>query len=242
MIDQSVDSKPELDPSQGGGIVDRNPTGGSGGSVSGGNGSSISGGNSDQSDQSGQDASDQEGKDTEDEVKFADIEGHWAEQDILTMAKKGIVQGSNGFYRPEDSVTRAEMVTVMIRSANLSAMEYAKCFSDIKAEDWYAGYIQAALSAGFISPDVVFRPNDPITREEMSKLLYMLSKRMNRSENTEYQELVYMDVADISDWAVDYVKYVSAQGIMQGDENHMFYPQGNATRAEMAAVLNRILQ
>lgn len=242
LIDQSVDSKPELDPSQGGGIVDRNPTGGSGGSVSGGNGSSISGGNSDQSDQSGQDASGQEGKDTEDEVKFADIEGHWAEQDILTMAKKGIVQGSDGFYRPEDSVTRAEMVTVMIRSANLSAMEYAKCFSDIKAEDWYAGYIQAALSAGFISPDVVFRPNDPITREEMSKLLYMLSKRMNRSENTEYQELVYMDVADISDWAVDYVKYVSAQGIMQGDENHMFYPQGNATRAEMAAVLNRILQ
>lgn len=175
-------------------------------------------------------------------VTFNDISGHWAEENIEKMASQGIVVGDNGSFRPDDSISRAELVAMTVRALKVDTFSVATGFSDVATDSWYAPYIKAALDMGIISADETFRPNDAITREEMSKVLSIASVLANGLDMNVPDEfsLNYQDNDVISNWAKPFVAFASYSGLVNGMNDGSFAPKTSATRAQVATVLSRM--
>ncbi len=172
---------------------------------------------------------------------FSDVAGHWAEASIDRMADKGIVKGDNGLFRPDASITRAELITMVARALNLIAEGTDTGFSDVAMDSWYGYYVMAALENGIISADSVFRPDDLVTREEMAKILSGANALLKgEAFQAPEGDLSFTDNSAISDWAKTYVLYANQNGLMNGMEDGAFAPKANGTRAQVATVLDRM--
>lgn len=212
-----------------GGGAGGGPGGSSGGSPGGGFGGN-SGSNSD--DNSGSTV----------ESVFKDMDNHWAKEYVESLYKKGMVNGTEeGYFSPDRSIFRSEFVTMVMRCIGEKRSGETSGFEDVNADDWFAESVAAAVELGIISEDRLFRPQSSITREEMSKILCNISKYLNKQE-AEIRELTFADNDLISDWAKEFVEYAVSNGLMNGKDNNCFDPLGNATRAEAATVLYRLLE
>ena len=173
-------------------------------------------------------------------LSFSDVDSsHWAYNSVMSLASKGIVNGyEDKTFKPSGNVTRAEFVCALMRALGIAEAGYDGRFSDVNAADWHSGYIAAAIEKGIINgfEDATFAPGDMITREQIAVII---SKALSLANTT---ELAFADTADIGEWASDAVSKVAADGIMQGRDGNLFAPKANATRAEMAVLLDRILQ
>ena len=129
---------------------------------------------------------------------------------------------------------------MVVRALNIPESQYGGQFEDVSDGDWYSGVIQSALNAGFISKDIAFRPNDSITREEIAKII-VLSSGQEVFDGITGDITEYTDNNDISSWAVRYVKTANQLGLMSGMTDGSFAPKGMATRAQAAAVIERLL-
>ena len=178
------------------------------------------------------------------QLRFPDIEGHWAQSAIEEVAAKGIINGNeDGNFYPDKTVTRAEVTAMVVRTLGLEEREYRDSFTDVSTAAWYADAVQTALDAGIISEDQEFRPDDQITREEMSKILVVMAETLNMvNELPQEYQADFSDMDAVSEWAIEYVNIAGYTGLMTGMEDGSFRPQGNATRAETATVISRILQ
>ena len=173
-------------------------------------------------------------------ITFDDTVNHWAENEIVTLASDGIINGvGDKMFEPNRTITRAEFVTLTVKAFNLTETTESS-FNDVNDTDWFSTYVKRALKAGIISDDTSFRPNDAVSREEMVKIIvgaWLL-------ENEEPQWINISDFNDkeqISDWAVDYVNTAVTLGLVKGDDNKNFNPKNGTTRAEAAVVLYRLL-
>ncbi len=104
-------------------------------------------------------------------VTFTDIEGHWAKEHVMELAKLGIVSGyTDGSIKPNDNITRAEMAVIVVKAVSLEpAKEINLDFKDKdEIPNWAAGYIQTAVDSGIITgyEDNTFKPSKNLTREE----------------------------------------------------------------------------
>ena len=107
---------------------------------------------------------------TPEKVVFGDVSGHWGETYIKSLLEKGVVVEDTNF-RPNDSISRAELLAMLFRSAKTELSAYGESFGDVSKDDWFAGYVQTALDMGIVSSADSFRPNDAITREETAKIV-----------------------------------------------------------------------
>lgn len=173
---------------------------------------------------------------------FNDITNHWAQQSIVRMAQKGIVKGDGASFRPDDSISRAELVTMAVRALGIELGDADTPFADVGENSWYAKYVKAALNIGLISKDVNFRPDDLITREEMSKILSGANALISGNDLSipDTFDISYTDAGEISSWAESFVKYASYTGLMNGTDGGKFAPRANATRAQVATVIDRM--
>ena len=180
-----------------------------------------------------------------------DITGHWAENDIRTLANKGIMKGDGGgTYRPEDAVSRAEFTALMVRAleyhADQPTMEVASTqgaesiYTDVSLDDWFYSDVISATEAGLIFgyDNGTFGPNKKISRQEMA----VIAKRALESKGVILSPtpLAFTDKFKIGNYYVEAVAKVVNAGIM-GGYNNQFSPLANSKRAETAAVVNRIL-
>ena len=113
---------------------------------------------------------------------FPDVNvGDWFNTAVSTLTGMGKIIGyEDGTFRPNEPITRAEFVTIATRFYNYTAEYKPGTFPDVDADDWYAGYIQAAVDMDLIlgDDDGTFRPNDPITRAEAAAIVNrMLGRR-----------------------------------------------------------------
>ncbi len=174
-------------------------------------------------------------------ASFSDVPAsYWAYKDILTLACKGIIAGfPDGTFRPDASVTRAQFVTMLVRTLGLKLGTGNTPFMDVTPTAWYAPYVAAAQQDGIvagISP-TEFGPNEPITREEMAVLL----AHALGSSAVPGSPLKFTDTASIASWAQAAVQEVVGAGLMAGFPNGTFQPTGVSTRAQAAAVLAQYL-
>ena len=176
--------------------------------------------------------------------EFKDIAGHWAEQEIKAMAKKGVINGRNKTqFAPDESVTRAEFAAMIRRALNLNTSLYQGSIPDISNDDWFANEVQAVLNEGIMSGDAngYFRPNDQISRQEMAKVV-VNAHRFLYGEADLSVELSFTDSGEIADWAKPFVNEAAGLGLVRGMDDGSFAPYANSTRAQAAAVLARLLR
>lgn len=172
-------------------------------------------------------------------ASFSDIAGHWARESILAMADQNIITGyPDGTFRPNGTITRAELLTLVVRRYASGVTPSTLLPSDVAAGDWYADTVRRALGANLIPSAMIasnrLDPNQAITREEAAAVLALA---LNLPAST--ASLTYTDRASISVWAVESVAQCSENGIFGGYPDGGFHPQGTITRAEVAAVLSR---
>ncbi len=212
----------------------------SGGSSSGGKGSgSSSGGGGSSVYIPPKTTEDDSGKDQPKSDNFKDIENHWAKDYINELHAKGTVKGIDSeHFAPDRAISRAEFITLIMRTRGIGEAQYNGDFSDVASDFWGAGFIAAALERGFIEKAQMFRPNDAIKREEAAKLISLITQDMPRESG----EISFADSEKISAWAVDYIKDCAQKGLIKGDNGGNVNPQSKMTRAEAVTVIWRIIQ
>lgn len=167
---------------------------------------------------------------TEDGYRDISSASDWAVDSIRKAEQYGIMQGYDGYFNPQNTLTRAEFTAVIARMLNLEANSDENPFNDISSGDWYYKDVLAAYQAGYIKGQSLdaFAPLANISREEMAVIL-------DRVLSLEHSDVEIGDISSVSGWAQDSVKAVFASGIMQGYDGN-FNPHDNVTR-EMAAVV-----
>src|SRR5690606_12283162 len=174
---------------------------------------------------------------------FPDAEGHWAVRAITLLAMLDAIRGyEDGTFRPDRTVTRAEVASMLARLLPFPADPQGSGGwpADI-AGHWAQAAIRRLIGLGLMSgyPDGTFRPDAPMTREEMvSVLTRLLDGDAWRQEGRGG----FADEADISAYAKEAVETAAAAGIVSGYPDGTFRPKGRITRAETASILLALLK
>lgn len=178
-------------------------------------------------------------------VEFPDINGHWAEDTILEMYDEGMVSGrANNTFQPEMPVTRAELLTMVLRACQYTESNFTDTFEDVPFTAWYARSVITAHENNLIDYAFIdgkkLSPDQAITREEAASVLVNAHIMKKRRALAEADLVTYSDFVTISEWAQGYMAKAVALGLMQGDANKL-NPQGTLTRAEAATMLANLL-
>ncbi|MDD9266367.1 cadherin-like beta sandwich domain-containing protein [Paenibacillus sp. GCM10023248] len=188
------------------------------------------------------------------EISFSDTRHHWAQDSIERMANKWFVQGfSQDEFRPDQPVTRAELAAMITRAFGLKSASNNGAFRDTEETAWYSEAIHAAVEAGIATgyEDGTFRPDQTITREEMAVMIDRALQAAGYNEQQEQgqaqaqaqaQAQDYEDRTLIHSWAQEAVKRLGQLQLMDGTTPSTFDPKKEATRAQSAVLLQRLLQ
>jgi hypothetical protein len=179
---------------------------------------------------------------------FNDIASHWAESNIELLTSKLIVEGmTDTTFEPDRNLTRAEFVALATRSFGLVDVNDGTYFSDVGRGSWYSGMIAAAAKAGIINgyEDDTFRPNAPITREELAAIIVRAYRYAGGSVNVDAAEQTkllsgWSDANEIVWGQAEVAKAISA-GFIQGMTDSTLETYGSATRAQTVTMLKRVL-
>ncbi|MGE5381246.1 MAG: S-layer homology domain-containing protein, partial [Methylocystaceae bacterium] len=173
-------------------------------------------------------------------LQFTDLNNHWAEDFVNKLIAKGVINGyPDGSFKPEQTMTRAEFITVVARAFSLTTDEaYTLTYQDEKIiPTWAKSYVTACAKAGVL-PSIwgnKLNSNNNITRAE---IVYIVGQAMKIkiAPNT---KLPFKD--QIPSWAAGYVQWAVDYGIIIGYPNKTFKPNITATRAEACAILSKTL-
>ena len=170
--------------------------------------------------------------------KFSDTVGHWAFQAIETWAGYDVLNGSDGKFRPDAPITRAEMATVLDNMMNYQTAA-KNTFSDVPASAWYADAVLKANAAGILNGDGMGHatPTANITREQAA---LMLARAFAVPEGTK-AGTKFTDADTISAWAAPQVYGMEKAGYISGFEGK-FNPKNNITRAEVVTIINNAVK
>ena len=176
---------------------------------------------------------------------FTDVPAnHWAKAAIQYVYDNGLMTGvSDSEFAPEATTTRAMIVSMLARMENVTSAADAG-FSDVTADDCYATAVNWAAANGIVSgiSDDTFAPNDPITREQLAAMLMKYAQYKGLDTTARADLSHYSDAENISSWANDVLSWAVAEGLLAGVTDDQLQPQGNATRAQVAAILERFLE
>jgi hypothetical protein len=169
-----------------------------------------------------------------------DLDGHWAESDLRKWVESGLLKGyEDGTYRPNQVVTRAELVTLINRSFELTKGS-SSSFNDVLEGDWTYEQIGIAVEAEYVKgyEDGSFRPNREVTREEAA---YMLSALLQIEQVSLDVLKPFMDAAGLSSAGKQVLANLVDTGILKGTSIGQLDPKGGLTRAQAVTILEAAL-
>lgn len=180
-------------------------------------------------------------------LSFSDIDTHWAKACIMAIAGRRIMNGyPDNTFRPNNSLTRAEFAVIMpIVFPDARAVREPIDFADVPANHWAYSGIQQAYMNGWFSgyPDGTFQPNQPISRPQVISVLGTALRFEPPVNPMQILNLYFDDANNIPDWTRWVIAAAVQQDIIINYPNvRLFYPAQNATRAEIAAILCRVLK
>ncbi len=177
---------------------------------------------------------------------FTDIDGHWAKDDILFVANRGLMIGTSATtFNPNGSMTRGMFVTAIGRLADADTSAYKKSsFTDVRADAYYMGYIEWGVKNNILVGigGGKFDPDGLVTREQMAVIMDKYATAIGYKLPEVHAQIVFADNAMIGAWAAPSVKRIQMAGIIQGKNNNLYDPRGTASRAEVTAVLRRFVE
>lgn len=178
---------------------------------------------------------------------FTDVgTDHYAYEAVKTMKELGIINGyPDGSFKPQETVSRVEFATMMVKALNLYVYDKAESsFNDMSSNAWAIPYVEAAkpyLTGYKTSTGINFKPDSPSVREDMAVALV---KALKKEASNQVDLADYADKDQVSSNLRDYVSAAINKNIMVGevvDGKKYFYPQRSLTRAEAAQLLMNVI-
>ena len=178
---------------------------------------------------------------------FDDVNtGDWFYKDVEYAVLAGLFNGvSANTFSPQTHMTRGMIVTVLGRLTEINTEYYkGESFSDVDSAEYYAPYIKWAAERGIVKGvgQNEFAPNGEISRQDLAVILHRYAKIMRIRLTSGVEEIVFSDEKEIADYAVEAVGDMQRAGLINGKQDGIFDPKGNATRAEVAAIMHRFCE
>ena len=177
-------------------------------------------------------------------LSFDDVpKDHWAYQSIENALVKGYFEGISKFeFAPSGTLSRAMLATVLSRIENSNIAVKQAPYTDVSSNAWYLPGINYVYSAELVDANITkFRPDENVTREELSDMLYRFVLTHNRIPLSDFQENDFTDLESVSDQYKDGVLFALNHGIITGYEDKTIRPKNSATRAEVAVMIKRFV-
>lgn len=175
-------------------------------------------------------------------LPFVDVAAEdWYGDAVAAVYAQGLMMGTaEDTFAPELAATRGMVVSILHRLAGSPTVS-AEVFEDVTADDWYGQAVAWAASEGIASGTSAetFSPNAAVTREQLAALLCNFAAQQGVDTTARSDLSCFDDAATVSDWAQDAVSWAHAEGLLAGTSATMLAPQGEATRAQLAAMLVR---
>lgn len=189
-------------------------------------------------------------------LQFSDIQGHWAQNFIEPLARKGAIRGfPDGTFKPDAPMTRAQFAAMLEQVSRSYDLELARAgngrvqppaaFADVPVNYWASHAIQTAWSAGFLGgyPDGAFKPDRAISRVQVMVALVKGFELGGNGSDPLDLDAYFRDASQIPDYAKPSIRIAIATGLIDLDrQGRWFRPNQVATRADVAAMLHRAIE
>lgn len=174
---------------------------------------------------------------------FSDLDPEaWYHDGIHYALERGIMNGyDGGLFSSGSAASRAMLVTILWRMEGSPSASDAMPFGDVDPGAWYAEAIRWAAGVklvGGYDPET-FGPNDPVTREQFAVILWRYIRMKDPGREAPDRPLEFADAGEVSDWADEALRWMTAEGVLRGTEDHRLAPGETATRAQIATMLMR---
>lgn len=179
-------------------------------------------------------------KKTFNDVKASD----WFASAVDFVSSHELFQGvGEGQFAPKSNMTRAMLVTVLYRLQDEPKTAGKTSFNDVPADAWYAEAVAWAAAEGIVMGNGDgFAPNDNITREQIATILYRYTQYLGLDVSAKGSVSRFSDGGKVSGWAADAMAWAVEAGLFQGDDSNCLNPGSNATRAEVATLMQRLVK
>ena len=171
---------------------------------------------------------------------FADVAaGDWFAGAVNYMTGRQLMSGTgNGFFSPNETTSRGMIVTILYNLAGRPTAPSGS-FSDVEAGTYYASAAAWASANNVVSGlgEGLFRPESPVTREQLAVILYNYAQAMGYDVSASADLSRFRDSASVSGYAQQALAWANATGLINGMDSETLNPQGSATRAQVASIL-----
>ncbi|MDO4280992.1 MAG: S-layer homology domain-containing protein, partial [Peptococcaceae bacterium] len=181
-------------------------------------------------------------------LPFTDVsEGAWYIDPVRFVYSEGLMTGTSATtFSPNLTTTRGMIVAILYRmegEPDLSGENLGVPFADVDANAYYSDAVYWARMNGIVSgySSESFGPTDSITREQLAAILYNVAAYKGVDTSARNDLSAYTDSGHLSGWATDAMQWANAAGIANGMSATELAPKGNATRAQVAAMLQRYI-
>lgn len=179
---------------------------------------------------------------------FTDVKkSDWFYTNVEYAVNNKLMNGTTATtFAPNESLTRGMLVTILYRAEGEPAVNKSIPFSDVDANTYYSNAVVWAQQNGIVNgvTENEFAPENNITREQIAAIMFRFAKYkgydVSVGESTNI--LSYTDAESISEYAISAMQYAVGSGLMKGKTETSINPQDNATRSEIAAILQRFLE
>lgn len=180
-------------------------------------------------------------------VNVDDIHGHWAEKTLQQFIDNGWIQGDEGGIRPDSTITRAEMATVVGAVEEYTEEADVSGYKDVAKTDWFYKQVAKIVKANVMVGvgDNKWAPQGDVTREQAAVIMCKLNDvsvdtKANAADiRAQLTKLGYTDANAVSDWAAPYILAAVQNGYMSGYPDHTLRSGNNITRAEAIVMLDK---
>ena len=181
---------------------------------------------------------------SKDDWWFDDVaENEWYYASIKSAYDNGLMSGvSDTEFAPDTDITRGMFITVLHRIDGETKSDVDYNFTDVNENDYFSNAVAWGSENNIISgySDTEFAPSDNITREQMVSILKRFAEYKQIDTSIIDTLDSYSDTEDISDYAVSAFQWACGNEIISGFTNNTLRPKANTTRAQAAAVFNKI--
>lgn len=177
--------------------------------------------------------------------RFEDVsEDAWYADAVKFVTEKGLMNGvSETAFAPDDTTSRAMIVTILHRAAGSPGAAKKNPFADVPDGRWFTDAVRWASETGVVTGynEKTFGPDDAITREQLAVILFRYAGQQGGDVSKRDELKAFSDADTVSGWAKEAVQWTVAEGLINGVKKDVLSPAGSATRAQAAAILMRFL-
>ncbi|MFC6334517.1 S-layer homology domain-containing protein, partial [Paenibacillus septentrionalis] len=180
-----------------------------------------------------------------------DVKTHWAKDSVNNMAARLVIEGTgNNNFTPDRVITRSEFAVFIVRGLGLMHLDVEQNkFHDVSTAIWFHDAVTIANDFGIVLGynDGAFRGDLEITREQGMAMIYRSFQLINPEASMSEDQInsvlsTYDDAHKIAPWAKEAIAMLISQGITEGKNEQLLDPKGEMTRAEAAALIQRLLK